>query len=154
MKDIFNKSTISILSEYCEGVIEEQTQEEDYQTCLELKDYLDNIPTINFSINYNPTNVPVLAEECVGGYEYFIDINDISRLQESTGMDIEEAYIAIGEAKGLDLSNTYIMIDPMDDLVSSLDEASAGIRKKIVNKFKKLKNVGVKLVCKKKKCKK
>lgn len=162
------KSVTDLLSEAAECEETHSIDFEDIGVEEDIFDILDDVEEMNDELSYNEEMVHVICQESSEGYsKYLVEFDMLSKYMQSTGLPVKEALIKICEHNCISLGDTYLVIESVEDIRESVQEAKATIKgakgickdkaKKKLDEtgktIKDLKDKGVKLLKKKSKCK-
>lgn len=152
---ILQKDKLTILSEAAEteefntdnvfigGVLDDISKE------------LNFIPELDEELEYTEEMVNVLLQETTYGNRYLVELENLVKLSESTGMDIKESLSSVCEHNSISMGDTYVVIESIDNILEAAKKLAKlnDIKSKVdlTNSLKSvqdLKDKGIKLISK------
>ena len=152
---ILQKDKLTILSEAAEteefntdnvfigGVLDDISKE------------LNFIPELDEELEYTEEMVNVLLQETTYGNRYLVELENLVKLSESTGMDIKESLSSVCEHNSISMGDTYVVIESIDNILEAAKKLAKlnDIKSKVdlTNSLKSvqdLKDKGIKLIAK------
>lgn len=121
---ILQKDKLTILSEAAEteefntdnvfigGVLDDISKE------------LNFIPELDEELEYTEEMVNVLLQETTHGNRYLVELENLVKLSESTGMDIKESLHSVCEHNSISIGDTYVVIESIDSILESAKKLS------------------------------
>lgn len=151
MSNLFKNAT-ELLQEACacDDCNVEDLYDEDEEE--ELDNEYDDIDDLEDDIIYTEEMVNIIQVDNNSylGKINVIEYDNLNKLMESKSIDAKQAVDSICEYYNIEAANTYVLIESMESIKETLQEAcNKGAKKKVSKAIKDLKDKGVKLIKKK-----
>ena len=122
----------------------------------ELLDELEDIDELDYSdMGSTEEMIPIFTESTEYGTRYMIECSYLYGYAKSNNVDEITALEHICEFHNISLNSTYVIVESLDDMINSVNEAKSSKNKKMLNKaskaIKKFKDKGINLLRKKNK---
>lgn len=166
MSVLLQKTIVQMLSEACKTEEMNTDNVTDADMMKFLSDELTYLDSIEDDIEYTEEMVNVIMQESsYFGVRYLVELDNLTKLMESTGMDAKEALDAVCEHNNINAGDTYLLIESAESILEAVKKLSKGDLKSkaeinsTVKTIQDLKDKGIKVLTKKcksnkkKKCK-